>query len=285
MKARAGITVACLCAWSLTALWQPAYAASAPQSGSPSARQAYSQDSSNDLSVAVGGSVLVDTARPVSRVSVGLGDFAEATAISPTEILVNGKAAGETSLILWESGGARQFFNIMVHPSNYVAHDRLDGLRREIRLALPGQNVKLSTANGFIFLRGTVKNMTASQRAVQIASTAGKVVNLLYVDVPPSDPQILLKVRFASVDRTREKQLGLNIFSLGATNSIGSVSTQQFSPPTVSSPGSGSPTATLSNMLNLFIFRPDLNLGATLQALETKGVVQLLAEPNVLAAN
>ena len=40
----------------------------------------------------------------------------------------------------------------------------------------------------------------------QIAATAGKVVNLLYVDVPASEPQILLKVRFASVDRSLEKQ-------------------------------------------------------------------------------
>jgi pilus assembly protein CpaC len=41
----------------------------------------------------------------------------------------------------------------------------------------------------------------------------------------------------------------------------------------------------LSNLLNLFIFRPDINLGATLQALETKGIVQVLAEPNVLTVN
>ncbi|HEY7391312.1 MAG TPA: type II and III secretion system protein, partial [Bryobacteraceae bacterium] len=42
-------------------------------------------------------------------------------------------------------------------------------------------------------------------------------------------------------------------------------------------------TATLSNALNLFLFRPDLNLGATIQALETKGLLEVLAEPNVLA--
>ena len=55
---------------------------------------------------------------------------------------------------------------------------------------------------------------------MQIASTAGKVVNLLNVDVPPSDPQILLKVRFVSVDRTKEQQLGINIFSpVSATRS------------------------------------------------------------------
>ena len=76
------------------------------------------------------------------------------------------------------------------------------------------------------------------------------------------------------------------------TNSIGSVTTQQFSPPTLGlgSAASGSaaatsPSATLSSLLNLFIYRPDLNLGATIQALETTGVLQVLSEPNVLTEN
>jgi pilus assembly protein CpaC len=247
--------------------------------------QASNQDSANELYVSVGKSVLIDVAKPIQRIAVGLGEVAEATAVSPAEILVNGKAAGDTSLIVWEAGGTRQFYNVVVRPSASVANDRLEGLRRELRTELPGQPIRVSSDNGLVFLRGTVKDLTSSARAIQIASTAGKVVNLLYVDVPSSDPQILLKVRFASVDRTREKQLGLNIFSLGAANSIGTVSTGQFGPPTISSPTGAAPTANLSNLLNLFIFRPDLNLGATLEALETKGLLEVLAEPNVLAIN
>jgi pilus assembly protein CpaC len=248
---------------------------------------ASTQDSANELFVAVGKSVLIDIARPIQRIAVGLGDVAEATAVSPEEILVNGKTAGDTSLIVWESGGGRQFYNVVVRPSPGIASDRLEGLRRELRTELPGQPIRVSSDNGLIFLRGTVKDLTSSARAIQIASTAGKVVNLLYVDVPSSEPQILLKVRFASVDRTVEKQLGINIFSLGAANTIGSVTTQQFGPPGLTSPttGGNSATATLSNLGNLFIFRPDLNLGATITALETKGLLEVLAEPNVLAFN
>ncbi len=89
---------------------------------------------------------------------------------------------------------------------------------------------------------------------MEIASTAGKVTNLLYVNVPPPEPQILLKVKFASIDRSVQKQLGINLFSLGAANSIGSVTTQQFSPPTVGlgsaasgTTSSSSPSATLSS--------------------------------------
>jgi pilus assembly protein CpaC len=250
-------------------------------------------DSANDLVVSVGKSVLVDCARPIERVAVGSGDLAEATAVSPTEIMLNGKVPGETTLIVWQVGGARQFFNVTVRASNYAATDKMDSLRRELRTELPGQNLRVSTDNGLIFLRGTVKDLTSSDRAVQIASTAGKVVNLLYVNVPSADPQILLKVRFASVDRSAGKQLGINIFSTGAGNTIGATSTQQFSPPVIGNGGSTSTggitgsgaTATLSNLLNIFLFRPDLNLGATIQALESTGVVQVLAEPNLLTAN
>jgi pilus assembly protein CpaC len=229
--------------------------------------------------------VLVDTTRPIVRVAVGMGDIAEATATSPNEVMVNGKVPGVTSLIVWEAGGGRQFFKVTVRPSTYVQNDTMEGLQREMRTELPGQHLKLSAEGGMIFLRGTVKDLNSSQRAFQIASTAGKVVNLLYVDVPPPQPQILLKVRFASVDRTRLRQLGLNIFSLGAANTIGTVTTGQFAAPTVSTPASGPAVATITNALNIALFRRDLGLGATIQALQNDGVIQVLAQPNLLAAD
>jgi pilus assembly protein CpaC len=243
------------------------------------------QDSANDLSVAVGKTVLVDCAKPLKRVAIGLGDIAQATAVSPTEVMINGKAPGETSLILWDINGGRQFFNITVR-AGAVSGDRLDSIRRELRAELPGQTLKVSLENGNIFLRGTVKDLTSSRRAVQIASTAGKVINLLDVNVPPADPQILLKVRFASVDRNKESQLGINVFSTGLGNVLSSISTGQYTPPTVSLPSAtASATATVSNELNIFSYFPGLNMGAAIEALQTKGIVEVLAEPNVLAAN
>jgi len=252
--------------------------------------EAATQDSSNDLFVAVGKTVLLDTERPITRVAVASGDVAEASAVSRSEIMVNGKAAGETSLIIWEANGGRQFFNVRVRGFSDASNERLEGLRRELRTEFPGQPIQVSVENGIVFLRGTVKDLASSDRAVQIASTAGKVVNLLYVNVPPPETQILLKVRFASYDRNLNNSLGINLFSLGAANTIGSVTTQQFSPPTISqgsgsgSSGSGA-SAALSNLLNIFIFRPDIDLGATIQALEANNVLQVLAQPNLLVQN
>jgi pilus assembly protein CpaC len=291
VKSRIGNLTACFCALSLAVSPQlPLEAQTQVPASQPTSIAA--QDSTNDLTVDVGKSVLVDCALPIERVAVGSAELAEATAVTPTEVMLNGKAPGETSLIVWQKGGGRQFFNVQIRASNYVVNDKLDSLRRELRTELPGQTLRITSENGLIFLRGTVKDLNSSDRAVQIASTGGKVVNLLYVDVPPAEPQILLKVRFASLDRSLNYQLGINLFSTGAANTVGSVSTQQFSPPTIT-PGTAATgttaatpaTSSLTNLLNLFIFRPDINLGATIAALEAKGVVQVLAEPNILTAN
>jgi pilus assembly protein CpaC len=286
VRIKPGITIFCFCSWLLVLCGEPSLQAQTQRTASPTSPPGVAaQDATNELFVAVDKSVLVDVAQPIQRIAVGLGEFAEATAVSPNEILVNGKAPGETSLIVWEAGGGRQFFNVIVRPSAAAANDRMEALRRELRTELPEQSVHVTSENGLIFLRGTVKDLTSSDRAVQIASTAGKVVNLLYVAVPSADPQILLKVKFASVDRTLTKQLGLNLFSTGAANTIGTVGTGQYPLPTITDNTPAGPVATISNALNLFFFRPDLNLGATIEALESQGLVEVLSEPNVLAIN
>lgn len=268
--------------------------ASASASGAtaaPAAAGASFQDSANELSVAVGKTVLVDCVRPVTRVAIGLGDVAEAAAITPTEIMVNGKTPGETSLIIWDDHGGRQFFNVSVRTPASALETNMEAIRRELRTELPGQTLNLTSENGVIYLRGTVNDLTSSGRAVQIASTAGKVVNLLNVNVPTSRPQILLKVRFEAIDRNKAKQLGINLFDLGLGNAIGAVSTGQFSPPAVSGGGGSSSggvsgtigSATISNEGTIFSYFPKLKVGETLQALQTEGVAETLAEPNIIA--
>jgi pilus assembly protein CpaC len=297
VRSKAGICALCFFAWCFTFFVEPTLQAETPRPVSQPV-QTSGHDSANDLSVTVGKSVLVDSARPIARISVGLGEVAEATATSPTEVLVNGKAPGETSLIVWEVGGGRQFYNVTVRPSTYAANEHLEAVRRELRAELAGQAVRVSSENGLIFLRGTVKDLTSSDRALQIASTEGKVVNLLYVDLPPAEPQILLKVRFASIDRNLSKQLGINLFTTGLGNTVGGITTGQFSPPFISStPASvtataggiiatpATTTATFSNEGNFLAIFPGLQAGADITALESKGLVQILAEPNMIAQN
>jgi len=235
---------------------------------------------SRDLAVTVGKSVLVDSVPNIERVSVANGDLAEAVAITPHEVLVNGKMAGETSLIVWQQGGNRLFFDLTVQRNEA----RVDAVRRALTEELGNQDVTIELQDTTVFVRGTVKNLTSANRAVEIASTIGKPINLLRVAVPETDAQILLKVKFADVDRSTAEQLGINFFSTGAGNTPGTVSTGQFSPPRVDPSGATS-TVTLNQALNVFLFRPDLNLGATIAALQSRNLLEILAEPNVLAIN
>jgi len=238
---------------------------------------------SRELSVTVGKSVLVDSPQTIERIAVSNGALAEAVAISPHEVMLNGLAPGETSLIIWQEGGNRLFFDLTVQRNEA----RVDGIRREMAQELGGEDKVTITMEGDnVFLRGTVPTLTAAQRAVDIASTLGKPVNLLRVNIPGTEAQILLKVRFADVDRSATKQLGINLFSLGATNTIGQSATGQFQTPNISAIGGGVvPTANLTTPLQVFLFRPDLNLGATIAALQARNLLQILAEPNVMAIN
>jgi pilus assembly protein CpaC len=231
---------------------------------------AASQDAANDLSVSVGKTVLVDTTWPIKRVALGTDEIAEVHGTSATEIIVRGKAPGETSLIVWDTHGGRQFFNLSVRPSTAALNDALDSIRRELRTELPGQPLKISSGPGVIYLRGTVKDMESSARAVKIAAAGGKVINLLNVNVPDGDPQILLKVRFISIDRSKETKLGINLSSTGALNTIGSLSTGQFT--TAQTNITASPIGNLPMELDI-------------KALTTKIGGQVLAEPNLIAAN
>ena len=90
----------------------------------------------------------------------------------------------------------------------------------------------------------------------------------------------------------------MNILSLPNAKNIGTLSTQQFSPPTLgqvggagggssssSTPGTTQTAFNVSSLLNLFIFRPDINLAATIQDLQNKNILQILAEPNVMTAS
>jgi len=143
----------------------------------------------------------------------------------------------------------------------------------------------LTLDGGNVFLRGTVKDPIAADRSLAIASTIGKVINLLRVLVPPTDSQILLKVRFADVDREAALQLGVNLFGSNSLKGIGNITTGQFpATPALDLSNSGSGTS-LTQFLNLFYYRPDINLGAVIQALQAKNLLQILAEPNLLATS
>lgn len=230
-----------------------------------------------NLVVTVGMSMVIDSLAAVLKLSIANGDLAEAVAITPKEILINGKAPGETSLIVWQQGGSRLIYDLTVRMSSH----RLDAVRRQIARDFPDEDISITFENETAFVRGTVRDAFEAGRVMAMAASIGpRAVNLLRVNVPPEAPQILLKVRFADVDRSQSLNLGIN-FASTAFNQVTGISTGQFGSAGVD----GSGTFDLSTALNVLLFRKDLNLGATIEALQAKNLLQMLAEPNVMATS
>jgi pilus assembly protein CpaC len=226
------------------------------------------------LLVTVGKSLIVDSPLDIQRIAIANDALVDAVPINLREVLVNGKAPGETSLIIWQKNGNRNVFELTVRPSSA----KLEAVRQQIARDFPDTDINVTYDNDTAFVRGTVKDVTAADRVKDIASTLGKVVNLLRVEIPAEDPQIVLHVRFTEVDRSVSRNLGMNLAS-GAFNTAAALGTGF--PISVD----GAQTFTLSSAVNLLLFRKDLNVVAAIQALEGKNLAQTLAEPNVMAIN
>ncbi len=235
----------------------------------------------DEITVGSGKTHLLDMPVNIERVSVSAPETAEAVPVSARSLMINGRAPGETSLIVWLSDGSRHEYSVAVR----VNSARVDAAQAQLSQEF-GSNVHVTVDNTAVYLTGQVKNLYEADRALAIAATLGRVVNLLKVDVPPQQQQILLKVRFADVDRSKSSDLGINI--AGAPGQIPfSVATGQYGSNTVTqatTPG-GSATLTLSEALNVLLFDPHWNVGATIKALANQNILQILAEPNLLTTN
>lgn len=245
---------------------------------------AAAQSEGQALHVFVGKSVVINLQSPVTRILSSNPAVVDTLATSPTQVVVEGKAAGSSSLILWDSIGHSQMLDVTVDVN-------ISLLRTAIEQTYPGQQITVQSDGAHLILTGTVSDAKVAEDVGKMAGLYSTgVVNSLAVS-PVHEQQILLEVKFAEVDRTKLQQLGMNLFSTGATNTIGSLTTQQFSPPTLqsnSSNGTGgtvTSSLTFSDLLNVFLFRPDINLGTTIRDLETKSVLEILAQPNLLALN
>jgi pilus assembly protein CpaC len=223
------------------------------------------------LVVTVGKSLIIDSPLDIRRLSVANGDLAEAVAVNPREVLINGKAPGETSVIVWQQNGARLVYDLTVRVSNA----KLEAVRQQIARDFPTEEINVTFENDTAFVRGTVHDLTAAERVMSITATLGKTVNLLRVDVPPVEQQIVLKVKFANVDRSASSQLGANFFS------------RAFNQNTAI--GTGAPISTdgksfsVGQAINIFLQRTDINLTAAITALQSQNIIEMLAEPNLLA--
>ena len=238
------------------------------------------------LRVMVGKSLLINTTERLKRVSVTDPAVADALVVTPTQVLVNGLAPGEVSLLIWDELERSRSFDLRVDVDITAATEEMHRL-------FPDEQINVTPSRSAIVLSGHVTTEDVSKHAGALAAAYSKnVVNVLTFG-PVGAEEILLQVKFAEVDRTALTQLGLNLLSTGTGNTIGTTTTGQFggarlgtiTDTTGANDNPFSSTTTISDALNLFFFNPQVHLGAVIKALQTKSLLQILAEPNLVAVN
>lgn len=246
-----------------------------------------SQLAAEELRLPTGRSAVIDFPSDIARISTSNPDVVDAVAVSLREVLLHGKAVGSATVVIWSKNGRRSFYQVSVEPN-------LEPLRRLLKDSFPSEDIQLEAAKDAVALNGKVSSQAVAEKAGALMAGAAKtVVNNLQVAPNAPDPQILLRVRFAELNRNALESLGANVVSTGALNTPGSITTGQFSSPRPQElegaiPGNLAGTQTrftISDALNVFAFRPDLNLAAFIRALQTQGLLQILAEPNLVTTN
>lgn len=251
-----------------------------PQTNSPASRS---------VTLMLGRGELLQFTTDIGKVVIAEPKIADALVVSPREVMVNAKGIGHTTLVIWEGTSTPVKYEVHVTADRTPIENFNNELAAELKTTLGADAAVSFNGNSeLIVLTGKVGDPEQAKKAEALAATrTRKVVNLLEVPKAADPRQIMLQVKFASVDRVGLSELGFNYFSRN-DKMLGALSTQQFQQPRFSQlqfqdQQFSNSTINFADLLNLFAFRPDLNIGATIRALQGKNLLQILAEPNLIA--
>ena len=237
--------------------------------------------------VLVGRSMFLKTAHRLARVYVTNPAVLYAYTATPNELLVTAKQPGVSSLVVWDEKGETR---------SYLFSSDLDteSLQQSFQQSMPSEAVQVKAEEGRIVLSGTVSSPAAYDSAFKLASLYSKDVSNALSVSSGRVKQVRLKVRIVEVDRSKLDQFAFNFFSAGGNNLAQTTTTQVPSTLSVQSGGSASSTnsstvggksVTVTNPLNFLFYSAKLNVGATLADLESRNILQILAEPNMTAVS
>jgi pilus assembly protein CpaC len=222
----------------------------------------------------------------VDRAVVSEPNIADIVPVGPQEVMINAKAPGLTTALIWHKSGLSRY--------EITVREDLSALEHQIADSFPSEAIRVSSNKEGVMLTGVVTSKAVSDRAAEVASLHAKhVVNLLQ-SPPVEERQVMLQVKFGAVDRDKLNQLGINLLSTNP-KLLGTLTTQEYSFPRIGQlqfqenglgiPKVQTPQVSVSDLLNLFVFRPDLNVGATIKALQDNNLLQILAEPNLITVS
>ncbi len=172
-----------------------------------------SGSASSALQVPMNRAVVVEADAPFAELSIANPGIADISTLSDRTIYVLGKAPGRTTLTLLAPDGTL-ITNVEVQVTPDIAE-----FKERLQQILPGENIEVRTANDGIVLSGTVSSTVKLDRALDLANRYApeRVSNLMNVG---GTQQVMLKVRFAEMQRSVSKQLN---GSIGITGTSGGV--------------------------------------------------------------
>lgn len=252
-----------------------------PQTGMAETLRVVDQDTASTLNVPMNRAVVVESETPFAELSIANPDIADISTLSDRTIYVLGKSPGLTTLTLLDGNG-RLITNVDVR----VAAD-ISEFKERLRQILPSEKIEVRTANDGIVLSGTVSSTVRMQRALDLAEryAPSRVSNLLSVG---GVQQVMLKVRFAEMERSVSKSLSASLSLKGPMNGRVNVSggslTTNTNAAQANALAGNIPSSNENKSATLFGFNAGaVQVGVLLEALESKGVVRTLAEPNLSA--
>jgi pilus assembly protein CpaC len=246
------------------------------------------------VSLTAGRSTVMPTEFDITRIAVTNPAIADAVVVQPREVLIDGKAPGTVSLIIWGSGGRREQYDLVVDPG-------VSNLEQQLQALFPAEDIHVNITEEAIILSGHVSNNQVMLRAGEIAQASAskaKVINMLQLPGGSESQQVMLQVRFAEVNRRKLSERGISFFTsgIGFKDVWGRTTTQQFSAPNFDEMQvtkdretgdilSTSGKLVFSDFLNLFVLSAKYDIGAVIRVLDQSGAFQSLAEPNLIAYN
>jgi len=242
------------------------------------------------VSVTAGRSTIITTTFDVTRIAITNPAIADAVVVQPREVLVDGKAPGTITLMIWGAGERLQYDIVVEQP--------VSSLEQQLHQLFPGEEVAVAVNADGVVLSGRASSTQVMLRIAEVVRAAqpkANVINMLQVPGGSDAQQVMLQVRIAEVNRRALSELGTTLFTgpTGAGDWIGRSTTSQF--PAVDFKDlerSETPTSLdlkgkmeFSDFLNIFLFNTNWNAGALVRALKQTGHFQSLAEPNLIAYN
>ncbi|MGY4427451.1 pilus assembly protein CpaC [Bradyrhizobium sp. JR6.1] len=224
-----------------------------------------------------------------SSIVAGSPDIVDVKSLSDHLIYVQGKKTGTTNVILFDSS-MKQIGILDVEVTLDIGN-----LQQNIQTSTGTRGIRVSASEGQVVLSGMAADAVAAERAMSIAKGSvpegGIVVNAMNVAAPQ---QVMLEVRFLEVARSAGRELGVNLYAgngnltqVGNSGTAGRPvpsSTPQGVPVLATASGLAGAATPFGNLLtNVLRTSNGTSVDLLLQALETKGLVRSLAEPNLMA--